>query len=218
MENPEEKTEKQPENTETKPKSVKIDGISSQINLGQGTPAHQQWARIMVTSGHSSPSACLKMVMDAYESPARNADDQATIANLENEVNDLKGENSAYEATLQNKDLEIAELKKQLEEAKKMANDNAVNGLGKQAQIEDLQQQIEGAVIIRPNLAEKHFIDLMAERCGVPAERMLRRLFWDDLENPRSNNFKDRRGHEVRVPDSAEIRSTIEELKKQMQQ
>lgn len=211
MEKPEENAEKKEETTETTKKSVKIDGISSQINLGQGTPAHQQWARIMLTSGHSSPSACLKMVMDAYENPKVDTDNSEVISNLEKQVGELTETNKA-------KDQKISELEKQLEAANKTANENATAGLGKQLQLDELKKQLEGTIVIRPTMAEAYFIEQMAKKCGVPPERMLRRLFWDDLFDPRSNNFKDRQGHEVSTPTAMEIRSVVNQLKERLKQ
>ncbi len=182
MEKPEENTEKKEETAETTKKSVKIDGISSQINLGGGTPAHHQWARILLSSGHSSPSACMKMLMDNYENPPKDSDSAATIINLEKQVGELTDTNKA-------KDQKIAELEKQLEAANNMANDNAVNGLGKQAQIEELKKQMEGAIIVKLNPVYKYFMDEIVKESGMKPDEILRKIFIGDIQNPLANHL-----------------------------
>lgn len=199
MENPEEKNEKQTETTEKKPKSVKIDGVSSQINLGQDTPAHRQWARILVTSGYSSPSACMKMLMDAFENPARNADDQATIANLELELEDLKSQNAAYDTTCKSYEAEIADLKQKLESATNTANENA-------ARAQSIEMAHQGAIVIKPNPVVAYFLNEMASKTNKTPAEILQELYVDDLQNPRANNLP------YTVP-SSRIREVMEELK-----
>ena len=148
------------------------------------------------------------MLMDSYENPPQDADSATTIINLENVVNGLKAENASYEATMQNKDLEIADLKTKLEEANKIANDNAVNGLGKQAQIEDLQKQLEGAIVIKPNPVVKYFLDEMAQETGKSPAEILQSLYIDDLQNPRANNLP-------YTVSASRIREVMEQLKQQ---
>lgn len=186
----------------------KIDGVSAVTNLVPGSEHHKRFARLIKEAGISSNRDFVVMLMDAYENPPQDADSAATIINLENMVNGQKAELSSYEATLQNKDLEIADLRKQLEEAQKMANDNAVNGLGKQAQIEDLQKQLAESIVIQPNPVVKYFLDEMAHKTGKSPSEILQALYIADLQNPRANNLP-------YIVSSSRIREVMEELKQQ---
>lgn len=186
----------------------KIDGISAVTNLVPGSEHHKRFARLIKEAGMSSNRDFVVMLMDSYENPPQDADSATTIINLENVVNGLKAENASYEATMQNKDLEIADLKTKLEEANKIANDNAVNGLGKQAQIEDLQKQLEGAIVIKPNPVVKYFLDEMAQETGKSPAEILQSLYIDDLQNPRANNLP-------YTVSASRIREVMEQLKQQ---
>ena len=206
MEKPEENTEKKEETTKTAKKSVKIDGVSSQINLGEGKPAHYQWARILLSSGHSSPSACMKMLMDAYENQKVDTENSEVIANLQSEKDELNNTCHNQEVTIAEQKEEIADLKEKLEAANKTANENATNGLGKQLQIEELQKKIDGAVIVKLNPVSRFFLAEMAAKTQTPPEKILEKLFIEDLQNPRANNLP-------YTVSGSRIREVMEELK-----
>lgn len=192
--------------TKQKTEVLRIDGVSPQVNLSPGSETHRRFAKIKTENGIVTNREVVEMLMSAYETP--HTDNSDTIANLELELEDLKSENSAYDATCKNYEAEIADLKKQLEAANKMANENAVNGLGKQAQIEELQKQIDGAIIVKPNPVIAYFLKEMAEKTGKSPAKILEKLFSDDLQQPRANN----------LPYTVEgwrIREVMEELKKQ---
>lgn len=191
----------------------KIDGVSAVTNLVPGSEHHKRFARLIKEAGMSSNRDFVVMLMDTYENPPQDADSAATIINLENMVNGQKAELSSYEATLQNKDLEIADLKKQLEEAQKMANDNAVNGLGKQAQIEDLQKQLEGAIIVKLNPCYTFFMNEICKESGMKPDEILRKIFIEDLQNPKSNNFPHKANGSEYTVSSSRIREVMEQLK-----
>lgn len=196
------------ENTETttKPRqeTTKFDGISAQINLSPGSETHRRFAALMKETGSYTARGLIEMLMDNYTTP--HTDNSEAIANLEQQIVDLKSENAAYDATNQNLELEISELKQQLEAANKTANENAVNGLGKQAQIEELQKQVEGAIIVKPNPVSLYFLNEMAAKEETTPGKILEKLFIDDLQNPRANNLP----YSV---SASRIRSVMNELK-----
>lgn len=196
-----------PENTnKTKSETVKIDGISAQINLSPGSETHRRFAQLMREAGATTARSFIETLMDAYQNPPEDADSAATIINQENEISNLKSEIAAYEATLQNNEMEIADLKAKLEAANATANENAVNGLGKQAQIEELQKQMEGAIIVKPNPVSAYFLNEMAEKTGTTPAKILEKLFFEDLQNPRTNNL-------AYTVSSSRIRNVMKELK-----
>lgn len=195
------------ENTKkTKPETTKIDGISAQINLSPGSETHRRFAELMREAGATTARSFIEMLMDNYQNPPQDTDSAKTIIELEKTVNNLKAENAAYEATLQNNELEINDLKAKLEEANKTANENAVNGLGKQAQIEEMQKLLEGAIIVRPNPVSAFFLKEMAEKEKTSPGKILEKLFIDDLQNPRANNLP-------YTVTASRIREVMEELK-----
>lgn len=200
---------------EKEKETPKFDGISAQINLSPGSETHRRFAEMLRNSGATTARSFVEMLMDTYENPPQDADSAATIINLENMVNGQKAELSSYEATLQNKDLEIADLKKQLEEANRTANENAVNGLGKQAQIEDLQKQLEGAIIVKLNPCYTFFMNEICKESGMKPDEILRKIFIEDLQDPRSNNFPHKANGSEYTVSSSRIREVMEQLKKQ---
>lgn len=201
-----------PENT-NKPKSetVKIDGISAQINLSPGSETHRRFAQLMREAGAATSRSFIEMLMDAYQNPPEDADSAATIIAMEKKIGDLKGEIAAYEATQQNDEAEIKELQAQLEAANRTANDNAIKGVGQQEQIESLQKQQEGAIILKPNPVSAYFLNEMADKEKTTPGKILERLFIDDLQNPRANNLP-------YTVSGSRIREVMEELKNNQNQ
>ena len=189
----------------------KIDGISAQINLSPGSETHRRFAKLMLETGSKTNRSLVDMLMESYENPPKDSDSAATIINQENEISNLKSEIAAYEATLQNNETEIADLKAKLESANATANENAVNGLGKQAQIEELQKQLEGAIIVKPNPVSRYFLDEMAKEKNTTPAKILERLFIDDLQNPRANNLP-------YTVSASRIREVMDELKTKQNQ
>lgn len=201
-----------PENTnKTKSKTVKIDGISAQINLSPGSETHRRFAQLMREAGAATARSFIEMLMDAYQNPPEDADSAATIIAMEKQIDKLTTENKTYGEMIQTKDEEIADLKAKLDEANRTANENAVNGQGKQAQIENLQKQLEGAIIVKPNPVSAYFLNEMAKKQETTPGKILERLFIDDLQNPRANNLP-------YTVESSRIREVMEELKNNQNQ
>lgn len=192
--------------TKTKTETTKIDGISAQINLSPGSETHRRFVELMRETGATTSRSFVELLMDAYQKQKDVTDSSEAIAAMEQQIVELKSENSAYDATNQNLELEISELKQQLEAANKTANENAVNGLGKQAQIEELQKQMEGAIIVKPNPVSAFFLNEMAEKESTTPGKILEKLFVDDLQNPRANNLP-------YTVSASRIRKVMEELK-----
>lgn len=190
---------------ETK-ETPKFDGISAQINLSPGSVTHRRFAELMRETGSMTSRSLVEMLIDFYKTHVDVADNSDDIANLEQQIVDLKSENAAYDATNQNLELEIEELKQQLKTAQNEANENAVNGLGKQAQIEELKQQLDGAIIVKTNPVSRYFLEEMAEKQQTTPGKILERLFMDDLQNPRANNLP-------YTVSASRIRKVMEELK-----
>ena len=86
-------------------------------------------------------------------------------------------------------------------------NENAESGLGKQLQLVELRQQIDGAVIVKLNPVSRFFLAEMAGKTGTTPDRILEKLFIDDLQNPRANNLP-------YTVSSSRIREVMEELKR----
>lgn len=202
------------ENTENTNKPVnetsKIDGVSAQINLGPGSETHRRFTRLLINSGFNPEPGIgkrfVEALMDAFENPS--ADHSEEVASLQQQLSDLRAENQAYDATLQNKDLEIADLKQKLEAANKTANDNAVAGLGQVAQIEDLKKQLDGAIVFKPNPVVAHFLNEMGQKTGKSPAEILQSLYLADLQNPMANNLP-------YIVTSADIRRVMNQLKAQ---
>ena len=90
----------------------KTERFSAQVNLVKGSPKHQQIISIGNEMGAVNSGDVVKRLMDAYENPPKDADSAATIERLELQVSDLKAENAAYEATLQNNENEMQKREK----------------------------------------------------------------------------------------------------------
>lgn len=191
-------------NTKTKSETTKIDGISAQINLSPGSETHRRFAQLMRDGGFTTARLFIETLMDAYENPPEDADSAATIIAMEKQIADLKGENTAYEATQQNDKAEIEDLKLQLATARNEANDNATKA-------QQFQTATEGAIVIKPNPVVAYFLDEMAHETGKSPAEILQSLYIDDLQNPMANNLP-------YIVTSARIRKVMEELKQKQQQ
>jgi hypothetical protein len=193
------------ENTEkTKSETVKIDGISAQINLSPGSETHRRFAQLMRDAGAATARSFIETLMDAYQNPPEDADSAATIIAMEKQIGDLKGEIAAYEATQQNDEAEIEDLKMQLATARNEANDNAAKAM-------QIQTSTDGAIIVKPNPVSAYFLNEMADKEKTTPGKILERLFIDDLQNPRANNLP-------YTVSSSRIREVMEELKEELKQ
>lgn len=193
------------ENTEKqKTETTKIDGISAQINLSPGSETHRRFAQLMREAGAATSRSFVETLMDAYQNPPEDSDSAETIDRLVNKIDDLKGEIASYEATQRNNEAEIDDLKMQLSTARNDANDNA-------AKAQQIQTATEGAIIVKPNPVSAYFLNEMAEREKTTPEKILERLFIDDLQNPRANNLP-------YTVSSSRIREVMEELKNNQNQ
>lgn len=193
------------ENTES-PKSgtVKIEGVSAQINLSPGSETHFRFAQLMRKAGATTARSFIETLMNAYENPHVDTDNSEVIANLEQQLSDAKSEIAAYEATQQNDEAEIEDLKLQLATARNEANDNA-------AKAQQIQTSTEGAIIVKPNPVSAYFLNEMAEKEKTTPGKILERLFIDDLQNPRANNLP-------YTVESSRIREVMKELKNNQNQ
>lgn len=196
--------ENQENNTKTKSETTKFDGISAQINLSPGSETHRRFAELMRESGAMTARSFVEMLMDSYQSP--HTDNSEVISNLENQTVELRRKNESNEKAIMERDATIADLKDKLKEANWTANENATNGLGKQLQIDELQKKIEGAVIVKLNPVSRYFLDEMAAKTQTPPEKILEKLFVEDLQNPRANNLP-------YTVSGSRIREVMEELK-----
>ena len=196
------------ENTEntnkTKSETVKIDGISAQINLSPGSETHRRFAQLMREAGAATARSFIETLMDAYQNPPEDADSAATIIAMEKQIGDLKGEIAAYEATQQNEEAEIEDLKMQLAAARNEANENAAKAM----QIETAN---DGCIVLKPNPVSAFFLNEMADKEKTTPGKILERLFVDDLQNPRANNLP-------YTVSSSRIREVMEKLKQKQQQ
>ena len=74
-----------------------------------------------------------------------------------------------------------------------------------------IQTDTDGAIIVKPNPVSAYFLKEMAERENTTPEKILERLFIDDLQNPRANNLP-------YTVESSRIREVMKELKQKQQQ
>lgn len=190
-------------NTKTKPETTKIEGVSAQINLSPGSETHRRFAELMRETGAATARSFVETLMDAYENQPY---DLGALEELQQQLADLKGENAAYEATLQNNELEISELKEKLQNAQNESNENANRGTRQLLEIDDLRKQLEGTIIVKPNPVVAYFLDEMAAKTGMTPADILQKLYVDDLQNPRANNLP-------YTVTASRIREVMEELK-----
>ncbi|MCR5040061.1 MAG: hypothetical protein K6A94_12100 [Bacteroidales bacterium] len=195
------------ENTEntnkTKSETVKIDGISAQINLSPGSETHRRFAQLMREAGATTSRSFVETLMDAYQNPPEDADSAATIIAMEKQIKDLNVHIDRLNVELGEKEGNIDDLKLQLATARNEANDNA-------AKAQQIQIATDGAIIVKPNPVSAYFLNEMAEREKTTPAKILERLFIDDLQNPRANNLP-------YTVSSSRIREVMEELKPQQQ-
>lgn len=196
---------------ETEPKtreSVKFFGISSQINLRPGSETHRRFAQHMKDAGILSARSFVEKLMDAYETPHVETDNSEVIANLEQQLADAQSEISDYQLTVQNNEAEIEDLKKEIEQRIEQNKQICKGFDSKNNVIQQLQEQIDGAIIVKPNPVVAFFLNEMAEKENTTPAKILERLFIDDLQNPRANNLPYTVG-------SDRIRDVLEKLKKE---
>lgn len=191
-----------PENAQ-KPnaEATKIDGVSAQINLSPGSDLHRLFARLRKESGAETNRDFIILLLHNYENPPHDADSAATIAAMERELSDLKSENTAYDATCQNQEQEINQLKIDLAAARNEANDNA-------AKATSIELANQGCIIIKPNPVVAYFLQEMAKETGKSPADILQALYIDDLQNPRANNLP-------YTVSASRIREVMDELKPQ---
>jgi hypothetical protein len=191
-----------PENTnKTKSETVKIDGISAQINLSPGSETHRRFAQLMRDAGAATARSFIETLMDAYQNPPEDADSAATIIAMEKQIKDLNVHIDRLNVELGEKEGNIDDLKLQLATARNEANDNA-------AKAQQIQTSTEGAIIVKPNPVSAYFLNEMAEKQQTTPAKILERLFIDDLQNPRANNLP----YSVTA---SRIREVMDELKQQ---
>lgn len=182
---------------------VKFHGFSAQINLSPGSETHRRFGELAYEAGATTSRSFIETLMDAYQNPPKDSDSAATIIAMEKQIDDLKGEIASYEATQQNNEAEIEDLKLQLATARNDANANA-------AKAQQIQTATEGAIIVKPNPVSAYFLNEMAEKQQTTPAKILERLFIDDLQNPRANNLP-------YTVSSSRIREVMDELKPQQQ-
>lgn len=195
-------------NTNAKPRqeTTKFDGISAQINLSPGSETHRRFAALMKETGSYTARGLIEMLIDTYQKRGETADNSEAFAQLQSEKDELDNTCHNKEIEIAEQKEEIADLKEKLEAANKNANENATAGLGKQLQLEELQKKIEGAVIVKLNPVSRFFLAEMAAKTQTPPEKILEKLFIEDLQNPRANNLP-------YTVSASRIREVMEELK-----
>lgn len=184
----------------------KFDGISAQINLSPGSETHRRFAEMMRQSGAMTARSFVEMLMDAYNYPKVDTDNSAVIEDLQKQIKDLNTHINRLNVELGEKEGTIDELNTKLEAANNMANENATAGLGKQLQLDELQKQMEGAIIVKPNPVSAYFLNEMAEKTKTTPAKILEKLFFEDLQNPRTNNL-------AYTVSPSRIRKVMEDLK-----
>lgn len=169
MENP---TESQPTVAETteKPKA-------KSINLGTGAVA-EQFRAACSQSGCRSEAEFVGRMLECYANAGSSADMERTIA-------DLRAENSAYEATRLNLEMEVENLKAERDEARSMANRNAE---ASQQALFDAQARAvpDGAVVVMPGKVMQWLLDREAEKSGKKPADILQECFLAELQRVNS--------------------------------
>ena len=169
MENP---TENQPTVAET-PEKLK----AKSINLGTGAVA-DQFRAACGQSGCRSEAEFVGRMLECYANAASSADMERTIA-------DLRAENSAYEATRLNLEMEVENLKADRDEARSMANRNAE---ASQQALFDAQSRAvpDGAVVVMPGMVLRWLLDREAEKSGKKPADILQECFLAELQRVNS--------------------------------
>lgn len=169
MENP---TENQPAVAET-PEKLK----AKSINLGTGAVA-EQFRAMCGQSGCRSEAEFVGRMLECYANAGSSADMERTIA-------DLRTENSAYEATRLNLEMEVENLKAERDEARSMANRNAE--ASQRALFEAQARAVpEGAVVVMPGVVMQWLLDREAEKSGKKPADILQECFLAELQRVNS--------------------------------
>lgn len=169
MENP---TENQPTVTET-PEKLK----AKSINLGTGAVA-EQFRAMCSQSGCRSEAEFVGRMLECYTNAGSSADMERAIA-------DLRAENSAYEATRLNLEMEVETLTRERDEARSMANRNAE---ASQQALFDAQARAvpDGAVVVMPGMVLQWLLDREANASGKTSADILQECFLAELQRVNS--------------------------------
>lgn len=168
-----------------KKESLKIEGVSHQLNMGVGSPLHARFALLYGQTGFTSPRQFVSLLLDLYERRCQLGDAEQ----LNRRMAQLEAEKEAAAAESRQLEQQLAELQEKYETACREASTQAESSLGKHLQLEEMKQQMEGAVVLKPNPVVAFFLNEMAEKEGTQPSKILEKLFIDDLQNPRSNNL-----------------------------
>lgn len=134
-------------------------------------------------------------------------DQREIVSKLNQRIEELEQDNLGYRSEEDNYKHQIGDLQAKLDAAIADANANAESGLGKQLQLDELRQRIEGAIILKPNPVSMYFLQEMAQKENTTPDKILERLFIDDLQNPRANNLP-------YTVSASRIREVMEQLRK----
>lgn len=169
MENP---TENQPTVAEM-PEKLK----AKSINLGTGAVA-EQFRAMCSQSGCRSEAEFVGRMLECYSNAGSSADMERAIA-------DLRAENSAYEATRLNLEMEVENLKAERDEARSMANRNAEQS--QQALFEAQSRAVpDGAVVVMPGMVLQWLLDREADASEKTSADILQECFLAELQRVNS--------------------------------
>ena len=177
------------------------------LTIGIGNPDTADRFLAMKTKTYAATyEEIVKLLLDAYDSSGVGTDNSEELSKLQQRIEELEQDNLGYRSEEDNYKHQIGDLQAKLEAAIADANANAESGLGRQLQLDELQQHIDGAIILKPNPVVAHFLNEMAAKTGSTPERILEELFLADLQNPRSNNLP-------YTVSPSKIREVMEELR-----
>ena len=147
------------------------------INLGTGAVA-EQFRAMCGQSGCRSEAEFVGRLLECYANAGSSADMERTIAGL-------RAENSAYEATRLNLEMEVENLKAERDEARSMANRNAE---ASQQALFDAQARAvpDGAVVVMPGMVLRWLLDREAEKSGKKPADILQECFLAELQRVNS--------------------------------
>ena len=165
-------TENQPTAAET-PEKLK----AKSINLGTGAVA-EHFRAMCSQSGCRSEAEFVGRLLECYANAGSSADMERTIA-------DLRAENSAYEATRLNLEMEVEALTRECDEARSMANRNAEQS---QQALFDAQARAvpDGAVVVMPGMVLQWLLDREANASGKTSADILQECFLAELQRVNS--------------------------------
>lgn len=165
--------ENQAENAQKPKETIKFYGVSHQVNLGQGTDIHRHFAEFVNQNGFTAREAVAELL-----SGYRRATDDS-------ELQQLRGENAAYEATRLNLEMEVETLTRERDEARQMANHNAE--ATQQALFEAQSRAVpDGAVVVMPGMVLQWLLDREAEKSGKKPADILKECFLAELQRVNS--------------------------------